>query len=99
MKTVLFYWSKGSEVRVKIVKLVADYNSRGQPVFSNQLAKELGLSHVAVNKHLDLLAKHGFVKIVNPGGKPLYLELTETGKAVDLEFTKKPSISNWPTPV
>ncbi|HLC45966.1 MAG TPA: winged helix-turn-helix domain-containing protein [archaeon] len=97
MKTVLFYWSKGSEVRVKIVKLVSEYNASGRPVFSNQLAKELGLSHVAVNKHLDLLTKHGFVKIVNPGGKPLYLELTQAGDEVVKEFTKKPKNSSWPT--
>ena len=89
MKTVLFYWSKGSEVRVRIVQLIEQYNKGKRPVFSNELAKQLGLSHVAVSKHLDLLVTNGFVKVTNPGGKPQYLELTPNGLKVADEFSSK----------
>jgi len=87
MKTVLFYFSKGAKIRVKIIKLIEDYNKKNKPIFLNFLSKKLGLSHVAIKKHLDLLEEYGYVKITNPKGKPLFLELTGKGKDVAKEFS------------
>jgi predicted transcriptional regulator len=52
------------------------------------LAERLGLSHVAVKKHLDLMIEEKFVKEINPEGKPKFLELTEKGIKVLKEFKK-----------
>lgn len=89
MKSVLFYWGKGSDTRVRLVVEVAHCEQNGQPCFLNQLAEALKLSHVAVKKHLDLLQEEGYVKELNPGGKPTYLVLSEKGKRVVEEFLGK----------
>lgn len=87
MKTILFYWSRGSETRVKIIRLVSDCEKSGKPCYLNTLAKKLRLSHVAIKKHLDLMIEEGYVKILNPGGKPQYLALTPEGKKTAKEFS------------
>lgn len=87
MKTVLFYFSKGARLRVKIIKLIEAHNRKNTPIFLNVLAKKLRISHVAMKKHLDLLVEHGYVKPINPAGKPTYLELTKKGREIVEEFT------------
>ena len=79
MKTILFYWSKGADTRIKLVRLIADCEKKKKPCYLTLLADKLKLSHVAVKKHLDLLAEEGYVKILNPKGKPNYLSLSEKG--------------------
>ncbi len=86
MKTVLFYFSKGAKIRVKIIKLIESHNQKNKPIFLNLLAEKLGISHVAIKKHLDLLEEYSYVKITNPRGKPLFLKLTNKGKEVANEF-------------
>lgn len=90
MKAVLFHWSKGGPMRVRIVKLIAEHNSRKEPVYLARLAEACSISDVALKKHLDLLVEHGFVKVQNPQGKPHYLELTREGWEVAREFGKGP---------
>lgn len=87
MKTILFYWSRGSETRVKLLKLIGQAEKSGGACYSNTLAKKLKLSHVAVKKHLDLLIDEGYLKVLNPKGKPHFLELTNEGKKTLKEFT------------
>ncbi len=87
-KTVLFYWSRGAEVRRDVVRLIGDAQKKNEPAFLNALAKELELSHVAVKKHLDLLVEEGYVESINPDGKPVYLKLSASGKAVYAEIRK-----------
>ena len=87
MKTILFYWSKGADIRRKILKIIADCESRNEPCYLNVLAEKFGLSHVAIRKHLDLLREEGYVKILNPEGKPNYLALTKKGVDVLKEFS------------
>lgn len=87
MKTILFYWSRGAETRVMIIRLIAQSEKSGSPCYLNTLAKKLKLSHVAIKKHLDLLIDEGYVKILNPGGKPHYLALSAEGKKVGKEFS------------
>ena len=87
MKTILFYWSRGADTRVKMVRLIAKSEKSGGACYLNTLAEKLGLSHVAIKKHLDLLIDEKYVKVLNPGGKPLYLALTAEGKKIAKEFS------------
>ncbi|VVB99837.1 Uncharacterised protein [uncultured archaeon] len=87
MKTILFYWSRGADTRVKLMLLIAKSEKSGKPCYINTLAAALKLSHVAIMKHLELLIDEKYVKILNPGGKPQYLALTPEGKKVAREFS------------
>ncbi len=88
-KFILFYWSKGAEMRVKILNEIQRCERQEKPCYLNQLAEKMGLSHVAVKKHLDLLIEEGYVKELNAGGKPIYLGPTRSGSDVLAEFRKK----------
>jgi len=88
-ESILFYWSKGAELRRKIIKLVENCEAKKKPCFLNILAKELKLTHVAVKKHLDILLEEGYLQQLNPGGKPIYLKLTKKGKRLSGEFNRK----------
>jgi predicted transcriptional regulator len=87
MKTILFYWSKGADTRVSIVKIIAECERKSDPCYSNMIAEKLGFSHVAIKKHIDLLIEEKYIKILNPGGKPSYLALTQKGVEVLKEFS------------
>ncbi|MEW6721771.1 MAG: winged helix-turn-helix domain-containing protein [Candidatus Micrarchaeota archaeon] len=87
MKTILFYWSKGSDTRRKLVRLIADCERHGEACYLSFLAEKIGLSHVAIKKHVDLMVEEGYVKILNPGGKPVYLALTPKGIGMLREFS------------
>lgn len=89
MKAILFYWGKGADVRVRILLELHQCSSTQKPCYLNSLADYLSLSHVAVKKHLDLLIEHKYVVPLNPEGKPVYLQLTESGKEIVNEFLKK----------
>jgi predicted ArsR family transcriptional regulator len=89
MKTILFYWSKGAETRRDIIRLTAGCERKNKPCYISTLAGKLGLSHVAVKKHVDLLLDEGYVKITNPGGKPAFLALTGKGNDVYDEISSK----------
>lgn len=86
MKTVLFYFSKGSKIRVRILQLIQNYNIKNKPIFLNIIAKKLKISHVATKKHIDILEEYSYVKALNPNGKPLFLTLTKKGKDIIKEF-------------
>lgn len=79
-RSVLFYWSKGAEIRRNIIRFIRTRNLKDEPCFLNMIAKEVYLSHVAVKKHIDLLISEGYIKPINPDGKPIYLELTPVGR-------------------
>lgn len=87
-KTILFYWSKGAETRVKILNTVHQSNKKNEACFLQQIANKLKVSHVGAKKHIDLLIENGYLKEVNPKGKPIYLETTPSGTAVLKEFKK-----------
>ena len=89
MKTILFYWSKGSEIRRKIIKIIKRCEKENMPCYLNSISAELRLSHVAVKKHLDIMIEDSYVRILNPDGKPQYLQLTEKGNDVINELLKK----------
>jgi DNA-binding transcriptional ArsR family regulator len=88
MKSILFYWGKGADTRVAIIKAISTCNEKNEPCFLNQIAQTIDLSHVAIMKHLSLLVEEGYVRELNPQGKPIYIELTENGKKILREFTK-----------
>lgn len=85
-KSVLFYWSRGAEVRRKIVISVDECNRQNKPCFLNLLSARFGMSHAGMKKHVDLLIGEGYVAAINPGGKTVYLELTEKGIQILREF-------------
>ena len=89
MKTILFYWSKGAETRVRMLKNIHSCSERKEACYLNSVAAALKLSHVGVKKHLDLLIEEGYIKVINPGGKPGFLELTPKGRDVLDEFSQK----------
>jgi len=89
MKTILFYWSKGAETRVRILKRIHECSVKGEACYLNTLAVSLKLSHVGIKKHLDLLIDENYVRVLNPGGKPGFLELTRKGLEVLNEFSNK----------
>ena len=89
MKSILFYWSKGAEMRVRILFEINKSNNSNKPCYLNLLSKKIGLTHAAVKKHLDLLVEENYVKEINPKGKPVYLELSKKGLEVLNEFNKK----------
>ncbi len=87
MKTILFYWSKGADTRRKLIRIIAECERKSEPCYLNLLAERLGLSHVAIKKHLDLLVEEGYVRILNPGGKPVFLALSDQGIEALKEFS------------
>ncbi len=89
MKTILFYWSKGAETRRAIIRFVAASESSGKPSYLNTIAEKLKVSHVAAKKHVDLLTEEGYLKVQNPGGKPVFLLLGPKGKEVLREIGSK----------
>lgn len=88
-KTVLFYWSKGAKTRVQILHIALKCQQKKSPCFLNQIADALKISHVGAKKHVDLLIEEGYLKEINPDGKPVFLELTEKGKKIIFEFKNK----------
>lgn len=88
-KTILFYWSKGSDTRRNIIKFIDECEKKNKPCFMNIIAKKLNLTHVAVKKHIDLLTEEKYIKPINPSGKPIYLKLTNSGKEVVKEISEK----------
>ena len=88
-RSVLFYWSKGSDTRRRILSVTRELNDGHEPCFINVLSEKLELSHVAIKKHVELLVEEKYIKQMNPNGKPIYLELTETGKEILDEIENK----------
>lgn len=88
-KSILFYWGKGSSMRVKLLHEIHKANLEQKPCYLNLLAEKVGVSHVAAKKHLDLMIEEEYVREINPNGKPVYLEITEKGIGVLNEFKKK----------
>lgn len=82
MKTVLFYWSKGAETRRNMILLIAKCEREKESCYLSKLAKSLEISHVGLKKHVDLLIEEGYIKILNPEGKPHFLVLTKEGLGV-----------------
>ncbi|MBI5046759.1 hypothetical protein HZC07_03435 [Candidatus Micrarchaeota archaeon] len=87
MKTILFYWSKGSDTRRTLIRIIAECERQSEACYLNLIAEKLKLSHVAIKKHLDVLLEEQYVRILNPGGKPIYLVLTDKGIEVLKEFS------------
>ena len=85
----MFFWSRGADVRRRILKIVGERERDHQPCYLSYLAGQLGISHVAAKKHVDLLAEQRYLRVLNPNGKPLYLGLGDDGKKTFDELFKK----------
>ncbi len=88
MKTILFYWSKGADIRREILRSISEYEKKNKPCYLNLLAEKFKLSHVAIKKHIDLLIDEGYVHPLNPKGKPVFLVITKLGTDILKEFEK-----------
>jgi predicted ArsR family transcriptional regulator len=89
MRTILFYWSKGADVRRKIIKIIKEAQGKNEPIFLNRIASILELTHVTVKVHLDLLVEEGYVSVINPEGKPHFLNLTKKGEGLYRELSSR----------
>lgn len=89
MKSILFYWSKGAEVRRRIILFISRCDKDEKPCFLNKIAGEENISHVAAMRHLALILEEGYVKELNPKGKPVYIALTPKGRTVCEELLTK----------
>jgi DNA-binding transcriptional ArsR family regulator len=87
--SILFYWSKGADIRRNILKVVNDLNKKKQACFLNIISKKIKLTHVATKKHIDLLLEERYLEKINPDGKPVFLKLSKKGKNMIIEFSKK----------
>lgn len=74
-------------MRRKLVVIMRRCDESKKPCFQSELARRLKLSHVAVLQHIALLEEEGYVRKLNPGGKPAFLALTEKGRKVAEEFS------------
>ena len=64
-RSVLFYWSKGSDTRRRILSVTRELNDGHEPCFINVLSEKLELSHVAIKKHVELLVEEKYIKQMN----------------------------------
>lgn len=74
---------------MRILKEIGRCSAKGEGCYLNIIATSMKLSHVGIKKHLDLLIDEGYVRVMNPGGKPIFLELTHKGLDVLGEFFQK----------
>ena len=86
MKSILFYWSKGSDIRRKTILQINKLNKENKACFLNIIAEKLKISHVGLKKHIDLLIEEGYIQQVNPSGKPIFLKLSKKGTKLAKEL-------------
>lgn len=86
MKSVLFYWGKGADVRRRIMLLIFAHEKKNSPSYLNLLAQEINQSHVTTRRHIELLLEEQYLEEQNPGGKPTYLTLTKKGHEIVAEL-------------
>lgn len=85
---ILFEWSKGAPTKRKVFILIVKENKNGNAVYVTRLTNlynsshsinERGITISSIRKCVNALKNYGLIKAVNEGGKPEYLEPTETG--------------------
>ncbi|MDY6778707.1 MAG: winged helix-turn-helix domain-containing protein [Candidatus Nanohaloarchaea archaeon] len=81
-ETVLFYLSEAGDKRLKMLQLVSEAEEEQEGMYLTKMAEEIGISHVAARKHLQLLLEEGYLRYKNPDGKPKFLEMTDKGRSV-----------------
>ena len=97
--SILFEWSKGASQRKKLLSIINNETAKGNAVYVSRLTylfnsslatNENSLTNSSIRKYIKVLKIYGFIKAVNEGGRPEYLELTENGlKAIEkLNFEK-----------
>lgn len=85
--SILFVWSKGARQRRNILAEIERSQNKKEPIYVSKLSETLSksekngeISISAIRKHVKVLVEYGFVEPINKGGKPEYLQLTDTGK-------------------
>ncbi|MHA2105694.1 MAG: hypothetical protein ACW981_19890 [Candidatus Hodarchaeales archaeon] len=87
--SIILVWAKGAKQRRKILCEIYDAQKKGESMFVSKLAQiyqnetestdTKRISRSAIRKHVEILKKFGFIKPVNEGGKPEFLQVTEIG--------------------
>ncbi len=87
--SIILLWSKGAKQRRKILCKIYEAQKRRESIFVSKLTKIYQqkqdsndvkkISRSAIRKHVKILNKYGFIKLVNEGGKPEYLQVTGLG--------------------
>ena len=89
--SLLFLWSKGATTRRKIFKIIAEEQTKGNPVyiseitniFNNTLESDQdSVTNSSIRKHIRVLKEFNLIRPINEGGRQEYLELTEEGKNI-----------------
>ena len=70
----LFVKMRGGSTRLKLLGLLSGPKDRAR------MAEELGLDWKAVDRQVELLAKHGFVKEASRNGADVFYELAPAGR-------------------
>ena len=72
----LFVKMRGASTRLKLLQSLSSPKDRAQ------LAQDLGMDWKAVDRHVQLLEKYGFVKEKSMEGTAKFYELTPTGSTL-----------------
>ena len=79
---LLFKWSKGKEVRINILSIVdtneGTYISKIASIHNEQTLDSV--SRTSIRRHVKKLIKFDLLKVINEGGRPEYLCLSDKGK-------------------
>ncbi|OLS26390.1 MAG: hypothetical protein HeimC3_09400 [Candidatus Heimdallarchaeota archaeon LC_3] len=96
--SIILIWAKGAKQRRHILCKIYEAQTKGESMFVSKLAKnyqekfELNglkkISRSAIRKHIEILKEYGFIKPVNEGGKPEFLQVTEIGMKAIKKFEK-----------
>jgi len=86
MDSIIFLHTKGAQTRRRIVQSIYRYEKQSNFHSLTTLTDLFDISKVAVKKHVDNLADLGYIEKINPGGKPIFLRLTDKGTEVAKKY-------------
>ncbi len=80
------YWSRGALSRARLLRHARRCAEEDRPFFETGAARACRMSVSAVREQVQRMARRGLLRPLNPGGRPLYLELTEEGRRAEREM-------------
>lgn len=80
------YWSPGARTRARLLRHARRCAEAGRPFYEAGAARACRMSASAARDHIRRMAERGLFRPVNPGGRPLFLEMTEEGRRVEREM-------------
>lgn len=80
------YWSRGALSRARILSHAKRCAEKNRPFFETGAAHACRLSVSAAREQVQGMVRRGLLRPLNPGGRPLYMELTEEGRRAEQEM-------------